>query len=76
MMGHKTIEQVQREHADAWMEIPGVVGTAVGRRRGTPSILVLIAGDNPEIRAKIPPVVEGYPVVIQYAGQIRALEDE
>lgn len=75
-MGQKTIEQVQREHADAWMEIPGVVGTAVGRRRGAPCILVLTADDNPEIRAKIPSVVDDYPVVVQYAGQIRALDDE
>ena len=29
-MATRTIEQVQQEHTDAWMEIPGVVGTAIG----------------------------------------------
>ena len=76
LMGQKTIEQVQREYTDVWMEIPGVVGTAIGMHRGKPCILVLTASDSPEIRDKVPSIVEGYPVVIQYTGEIRALEQE
>jgi hypothetical protein len=73
-MGHRTIEQVQQEHTDAWMVIPGVVGTAIGQCGGKPCILVFTASNSEQVRRTIPPVVEGYPVVIQQSGQIRALD--
>jgi hypothetical protein len=73
-MAAKTIQQVQQEHTDAWMAIPGVVGTAIGQRGDTPCILVLAASESDQIRRKIPATVEGYPVVIEYTGEIRALD--
>jgi hypothetical protein len=73
-MTAKTIEQVQNEHTDAWMAIPGVVGTAIGQSGGATCILVLTAANTDEVRHKIPPMVEGYPVVVQYVGEIRALD--
>jgi hypothetical protein len=71
----QTIEQVQEEHTAAWMAIPGVVGTAIGLHEGKPCIMVLIATDSEEIRGQIPAIVEGYPVVVQYTGEIRALDE-
>jgi hypothetical protein len=68
----KTIQQVQQEHTDAWMAIPGVVGTAIGQRQGKPCILVLTAANTEQVRRKIPPTVDGYPVVVQYTGEIHA----
>jgi hypothetical protein len=68
----KTIEQVQQEHTDAWMAIPGVVGTAIGQCQGKPCILVFTAANTEQVRRKIPPMVEGYPVVVEYTGEIRA----
>ncbi len=73
-MPEKTIEQVQQEHTDAWMAAPGVVGTAIGQSKGKPCILILTASNTEEIRRQIPAIVEGYPVVIQYVGEIRALD--
>ena len=70
-----TIEQVQRQHTDQWMAIPGVVGTAIGRHEDKPCILILTAADTDEIRQKIPATVEGYPVIINYTGEIRALDE-
>jgi len=70
----QTIEQVQREHTDEWMAIPGVVGTAIGRRNGKPCILVLTASDTEHVRRKVPSTVGGYPVAVEYAGEVRALD--
>jgi hypothetical protein len=75
MMPAKTIEQVQQEHTDAWMAIPGVVGTAIGQREGKPCILILTASNTQEVRRKIPSTIEGYPVVVQYIGEVRAREE-
>jgi outer membrane lipoprotein SlyB len=71
-MSGKTIQQVQEEHTAAWMALPGVVGTAIGQCDGRPCILVLTAANTEQIRKQIPATVEGYPVVVQYTGEIRA----
>jgi hypothetical protein len=73
-MGGKTIQQVQEEHTAAWMALPGVVGTAIGQCNSRPCILVLAAANTEQIRKQIPATVEGYPVVVQYTGEIRARE--
>jgi hypothetical protein len=75
-MSGKTIEQVQQEHTAAWMALPGVVGTAIGLHRDKPCILVLTAANTKQIRRKIPATVDGYPVVVQYTGEIRALDEQ
>jgi hypothetical protein len=73
-MAAKTIEQVQQEHTDAWMAIRGVVGTAIGQDKGKPCILILTASNSEQVRKKIPATIEGYPVVVQYTGEVRALD--
>ena len=75
-MATKTIEQVQEEHTDEWMAIPGVVGTAIGSHDGKPCILVLTASSTEQVRKNIPTTVEGYPVVVQYMGKVRALDKQ
>ena len=72
----KTIEQVQEEHTGEWMAIPGVVGTAIGECEGRPCILVLTASNMERVRREIPPMVDGYPVVVRYIGEVRALDQK
>ncbi|MBM4024871.1 MAG: hypothetical protein FJ280_05605 [Planctomycetes bacterium] len=74
-MAGRTIEQVQEAYTDQWMALPGVVGTAIGRCEGRPCILVFAASDAERIKQKIPSMVEGYPVVVQYTGEFRALDE-
>jgi len=74
-MSGKTIEQVQQEHTDEWMEIPGVVGVALGQSVGKACILVLTAADTEQVREQVPATVDGYPVVLQYTGDVRALDE-
>jgi hypothetical protein len=74
-MSVRTIEQVHRENVDAWMALPGVIGTAIGRHGDRPCILILAEADNEQIRLHVPSTVEGYPVIIQHTGDIRALKE-
>ncbi len=73
-MPEKTIEQVQEEHTDQWMAVPGVEGTAIGLFEGKPCIKIFSSKEPEEIRANIPSKVEGYPVIIEQTGTFRALK--
>jgi hypothetical protein len=75
-MPAKPIEQVLSEHTDELMSIPGVIGTAQGLRENKPCIMVLVIKKTPELDQKIPDVLEGYPVVVEETGEIRALPEE
>ncbi len=73
-MPERTIEQVQEEHTDEWMAIPGVEGTAIGLSDGKPCIRIFTSSKPQEIRDKIPSTVEGHPVIIEETGAFRALD--
>jgi len=75
-MREKTIEQVQEEHTNEWMSIPGVVGTAIGLFDGKPCIKVFTSRDQQELRDAIPSTIENYPVIIEETGEFRALEQQ
>ncbi len=75
-MPERTIEQVQEEHTDDWMAIPGVEGTAIGLSEGKPCIRIFTSLKPKELRDKIPSTAEGYPVIIEETGVFRALEQQ
>jgi hypothetical protein len=75
-MPERTIEQVQEEHTDEWMAIPGVVGTAIGLSEGKPCIRIFTSSKPQQIREKIPSTIEGYPVIIEETGEFRALDQQ
>ena len=73
-MPAKTIEEVQEAYTDAWMTIPGVVGTGIGESKGKPCIRVFVLEETEELRKKIPSSIEGFPVILESTGEFRALE--
>jgi len=75
-MSGKTIEQVQEEHTDEWMAIPGVEVTAIGLFQDKPCIKIFSSRKEEDLRAKIPSAVEGYPVIIEQTGVFRALDEQ
>ena len=75
-MTQKTIQEVLKDHTPELMSIPGVVGTALGEDKGELCIKVLVIEKTPELTQKIPSTLEGFPVVIQQTGEIRALEPD
>jgi hypothetical protein len=47
------------------------VGTAIASCDGERCIKVLLADSNPDTKARIPPRLEGYRVVVEVTGAIR-----
>lgn len=71
----RPIEEVLAAHTPDLMRLPGVVGTGAGERQGRPVIVVLVESATPEIRARLPRALEGYPVEVREAGIVRPLQD-
>ncbi len=76
LMAGVTIEDVLKQHTDRLMALPGVVGTAIGECEGKPCIKVLVVKKSPELLKKIPSNLEGFPVVVEETGEIRALDSK
>lgn len=75
-MAEKTIEQVLAAHTAGWMSLPGVVGTAIGRRSGRPCLRIMVVEKTPLIRRAIPDRVEGFPVDVVETGTFQARDAE
>ena len=73
-MPARTIEEVQNAYTDAWMDIPGVVGTAVGEADGKPCIRIFVLEITEELEEKLPFSVEGFPVIVEVPGGFRTRE--
>ncbi|MBN1973030.1 MAG: hypothetical protein JW787_05290 [Sedimentisphaerales bacterium] len=75
-MSEKNIEQVQKEHTDEWMVIPGVEGTAIGQKQGKPCIIIFSSIAPKKLKNLIPSIIEGYPIIIRLTGKFHALGDQ
>jgi hypothetical protein len=72
----RPLSDVLAAHTPEWMKLPGVVGTAESRLDdGRACILVMVVRLTPEIRQRIPPMAEGWPVKIEETGEIHAMPD-
>jgi hypothetical protein len=69
----KPIAFVLAAHTDTWMKIPGVEGTGETKMDGKPAILIFVDTLTDSLRSQLPQSVEGYPIVIQESGEIKAL---
>jgi hypothetical protein len=77
VMSTADIIRAMDAHVNELMAIPGVVGVAVGALDdGKLCIKVLVAKKTPEHRERIPKEIEGYPVVIEESGEIRAMPED
>jgi hypothetical protein len=71
---NRDINAVLAAHDKELLAIPDVVGVYVGTTEdGTPCLKVMVARKNPESEQKIPRTIEGYPVVKEITGRVRAL---
>lgn len=68
----RSIEKVLEEHTPYLMMIPGVVGTAISECDGELCIKVLVKTLSEEIEMKIPQSIQGYNVIIEEVGDIKA----
>jgi hypothetical protein len=68
-----SIQEVKKQNEARWFNLPNVVSVGVGLDpNGNQAIIVGLDRANPETEAKIPASVEGYPVVVQIVGRIKA----
>jgi len=75
-MPDRPIAEVLAAHTPELMALPDVVGTYQGARPdGTPAIVVMLARHDAGTERRIPRVLEGWPVVIEVTGEIRAMPE-
>ena len=72
----KPIDDVLKEHTKELMSMPGVVGTAAGQCDQHPCIKVYVVKKTPELERKIPRTLDGYAVMLEETGEIRAIPKE
>ena len=58
------------------MSVSGVTGTGLGIDSDRPCIKVYVVAKTPELDRRIPKAVNGYPVVVEQTGRIRALPED
>jgi hypothetical protein len=69
----KTISEVKRTYEAELLSLPDVVSVGIGQdAAGNQVIVVGLAGDNPKTKALVPESLEGYPVIVNITGKIRA----
>ena len=73
-MAGRTIESVFAERSDQLLEIPGVVGAAIGKYKNQPCIKLYVNQKTSELLKQIPATLEGYKVRLQETGELRPLE--
>jgi len=72
---NRDINAVLAAHDKELLAIADVVGVYVGTMEDgeTRCLKVMLARKNPESQRKIPRIIEGYPVVTEITGSVRAL---
>jgi hypothetical protein len=65
-------EDVLEKHQHRLMEMAGVEGLGIGGTAEAPVILVMVREGGAEVRKRIPPQLDGYPVKVEVVGEITA----
>ena len=70
----RSIEAVMADHTPRLMAMEGVVAVGQGALRdGTPCIKIFLKHDDEELKKRLPAELEGHPVEVVIAGEIRAM---
>jgi len=68
-----SIQDVKKKHEARLMSLPGVVSVGIGRDpQGNPAVIVGLDSPRPETQARIPPQLDGYPLLIRIVGPLKA----
>lgn len=71
-----TIQEVKARHKGRLMTMPGVVSVGLGQKPdGTRVIVVGLDRRRPATMAQLPQILDGYPVSVEFVGEIRAQEE-
>jgi len=75
-MPGRTIESVFGELKGNLLAIPSVVGVAIGESNGKACIRVFVSQKDTTLLRQIPHSIEGYKVIVDETGEMRALNTE
>ena len=68
-----SIQEVKNQHEARFLDMPGVVSVGIGLDpNGSQAIIVGLDGPRLETKAKIPAMLEDFPVVVQIIGTLKA----
>ena len=68
-----SIQEVKKQNEKQLLDLPGVVSVGIGLdANGNPAIIVGLEAPNPEMEAKIPDTLQGFPVVVRAIGPLKA----
>ena len=67
-----TIQQTKEKYQAELMSLPGVVSIGIGLSKGETVIIIGLDGKHPDTEKALPKELEGYKVVSQNVGTIRA----
>jgi hypothetical protein len=68
-----SIQDVKKQHETRLLKLQGVVSVGIGLdEKGRRAIVIGLDGANPDIAARLPETLDGYPVTIKIVGPIKA----
>lgn len=67
-----SIEAAQEQLTAKLISMPGVTGIAIGECGGKPCVKIMLEKKTQELMAEIPSTYEGFPVIVEETGEIRA----
>ena len=68
-----SINEVKTKYEPQILQMAGVVSVGIGLdKNGREAIIIGLDGPNPETEARLPAELEGYPVMVQNVGRIKA----
>jgi len=74
MASEEAVREVKRRHSPELLRQPGVCGVGVEKdEAGNYVIAVHLDTDDPEVRARLPQQIEGYPLKLIRSGPFRRL---
>ena len=68
-----SITEIKRSHEAQWLALPDVSSVGIGKdAQGNRAIIVNLAKSNPGTQSQIPRRIDGYRVIVQISGPIKA----
>ena len=68
-----SIKEVKTRYEHQFLQMAGVVSVGIGLNKdGREAIIIGLEGPNPETEARLPSELEGYPVIVQVIGRVKA----
>jgi hypothetical protein len=69
---NRSVEQVFDVHRDSLLSIPGVVGAGIAKLDDKPCIMIMVKQKGQYAEGQLPKELDGYKVIVQETGELKA----